>query len=694
MTTADDTNSGALSPGTVVCFQDQGVPRPGVIVSLIGSRFEIADTEGNQSKFAADRFTAFSEFQVPINSVASELKVKLDAIWKDALAAAEGISLPEVWEKCPNLSSPVSSEDIFDSCNFESRGDLIRLALHLLLLKDKIYFKQRGQLFQRRTSEEVSERLRQADEQRQHAIRLTALVDLIVTIATGRTPAPASFPQEIGYLEDLAAFGSDARDFKEARVLLERIEAQLGAQSAAPEADRAFELLLRVGHFTPDQNLTLIRFGLDRIAQPTLTEFGKALQDLYPNSFVDHQDLTMLDCFTIDGDRTEDFDDAFSVEELPGGGYRVGVHITDVWSALHSDTEKFNSAVQELIQLGTSVYLPDKTIHMLPRELSERLLSLRAGEIKLALSLLVDFDGNFLQTGVDFSLSRIRISRNLTYDSANDIMTADPDSGVSKLWQIATEVEQRRLLRPSHSFDRQEIEVKVSDSGEVSVQTYENDTPAHKIVGELMILFNSEAARLGKRNKLPLLYRSQAAPETDPATAGLDLPPGPARDNLQRSFFQRTVTECRPFPHTGLGLDCYLQATSPLRRFVDLLNQGQLISFISRGQTNYPAKMMHELFREVEPALDRAQIAQRERIRYFLLKYLEARKDAPLSGVFIKVDHGQCYVELEETLIQNSFESKIPVTTPEQIRRQLGRTVSLKISEINPRGGNLRLTEA
>lgn len=669
-----------ITPGTVICFQDQGVPKLGLVTAISGSRFEIVDESGVSAKFSADRMTAFPG--IPSGT-------SLGGLGESAEGAISGVSLAEVWESCEGMDAGVSSEEIFNRAGLKQRGALGLLGLHSLLLRDRIYFKQRGQLFQRRNKIEVATRIEQAAAQERHQKRLDELVEIITARLSGTKDRSSELPGEIRLLEELAALGNEARYVKDARAVLERVEEATGTTDPRSEQGRAFDLLVRLGHFTPDQNLTLIKLGLDRIEQPNLIRLAGELSARGTSTIHERVDLTALECFTIDSGTTTDFDDAFSVERVTGGGCRIGVHITDVWSALSSDP----NALDEALIAGASTYLPDRTVHMLPPALAEDLLSLRRGETRSALTLLVSFDSDSLQTDLRFQLSTIKVARNLSYDQADELLSSGGDEALNTLWQMASTLEERRLTTPSFSFDRPEISLTVAEGGEVTLSTYNNDSPARRMVAELMVLYNSEAAKLGKRLRAPLLYRSQDRPDEDPASLGLDIPEGPARDSYQRSAFQRTVTSCRPLPHAGLGLECYLQATSPLRRAIDLLNQGQLIRLILETKEPIPSKKMMDLYREIEPTLDRINLAQRDRIRYFLLKYLLSKNVTRVAGTLIKVDHGQPYVELEETLLFAPFQPKTPFINRASAQKQLGRRVELEITEIDLRAGKITLVE-
>lgn len=669
-----------IVPGTVVCFQDQGVPRLGVVSALTGSRFEIVDELGVRGKFSADRFTAFPNL-TPTDPLSS--------LREQAVGAVAKITLPEIWEKCEGIGEAATSAEIITRAGLPSFRVLEHLGLHELLLRDKIYFKQRGQFFQRRSKGEVATRIEQAEKEKQYHSRLDTLVDLIVAALSESTSVADNLPVEIRLLEELAAMGRNAPNYKDGRAVLERIEERSGSHNDKAEEERAFDLLVRIGRFSPDQNLTLIRLGLDQVKQPKLMALAERIATTRAEPVSNAIDLTDLECFSIDSSTTEDFDDALSVEELPNGGLRMGIHITDVWSALKTDGD----ALDEALMAGASTYLPDRTIHMLPPELSENLLSLRAGEKRSAVSLLVSYDRDFLPTEIEFRTSVIRVAHNLSYEKADELLGGEQNPELSRLWKIASALEAKRLANQSFSFDRPELSVLVSPSGEVSLLCYNNDSPARKMVGELMVLFNAETAKLGKRLKVPFLYRSQREPDEDPASIGLDIPEGPARDGYQRSVFQRTITSCRPLPHAGLGLDCYVQATSPLRRAIDLLNQAQLLRAIEGSTEFIPPKKMLDLYREIEPALDRINLAQRERIKYFLLRYLQSKKVTQVTGTLVKYDYEQFFVELDETFLFVPFKTSLPALNRDQVRKQLGRRVRLEITDINPRAGTISLVE-
>jgi len=179
-----------------------------------------------------------------------------------------------------------------------------------------------------------------------------------------------------------------------------------------------------------------------------------------------------------------------------------------------------------------------------------------------------------------------------------------------------------RSMRMEHdavSLSLPELQVRFQDDGSVELEMVEQNTPSRMLVAELMIFYNWLLARFCKQNEIPLLFRTQGEP-SERLT----------EDQFgyiyyvfkQRRKLNPLKISTKPAPHSGLGLDVYTNATSPIRRYLDLVAQRQVISFLSEKPLPYDEEDLEELRMAIEPTLKALERVRRNRIRYWTLKYL------------------------------------------------------------------------
>lgn len=269
-------------------------------------------------------------------------------------------------------------------------------------------------------------------------------------------------------------------------------------------------------------------------------------------------DLTHLPALAIDDEGSADPDDAIGLEHTPDG-WRLWVHVADVAALVTPDGDLDREARRR----GATLYLPDRTIPMLPEAMTD-LLGLGLAEESPALSLALDLDDAFEPRGAEVHLTRVRVTR-LTYAQAwariDEPLLAD-------LARFARAARARREAAGAVLLDLPEARVRVRD-GNVTVQRLPG-LESRLLVQEAMMLAGWGAATWASARDLPLPFAAQDAPLS--RVDGDDLPASWAR----RKTLARTRFAPAPGPHAGLGLDPYAQATSPMRRYLDLVVHQQL----------------------------------------------------------------------------------------------------------------------
>ncbi len=313
----------------------------------------------------------------------------------------------------------------------------------------------------------------------------------------------------------------------------------------------------------------------------------------------DRKDRLGLHAFTIDPADARDHDDALSVEVRPKGRTRVGIHIADVAHFV----EAGSLLDLEALRRGTSTYLVDRVLPMLPEALSAGVCSISAGEKRRVVTVFVDFDADGKVTGHSVERSWIRSRHGLSYEQAQASLEGrtpvDPatDAALQRLNQLAGVLRKRRKLRGSIDFDLPEARVILEEGGAPIRIERRAREDSHRLVEDFMLLANETLAKQAAAKGWPFLFRVHAAPEPDRletlrtllASLGLNLPKQVEPKHLQRALAEVEGRPAQPLVstsilrsmmraqysaanegHYGLASQHYTHFTSPIRRYPDL----------------------------------------------------------------------------------------------------------------------------
>jgi exoribonuclease-2 len=336
-----------------------------------------------------------------------------------------------------------------------------------------------------------------------------------------------------------------------------------------------------------------------------------------------------LAVYTVDSATTRDIDDALSLTVIPGG-FEVGIHITDVAAVVPQD-----SAVDVEARLrGTSIYLPDLRIPMLPEVLAEDLCSLREGVPRPALSLFVTVDETGEVRTWRFAATVVRVTQRMTY-AAVDALLAEP--GDAPPWRTLLDIAQAwraaRRARGALFLTFPEVTVTVDTAGTVSIARENRETPSQILVSEMMIQANRLTAATLVESGVPCLYRGQGAPRER-------LFEGAVPDDLwlnyrQRMQLSRAETVVEPAFHHGLGIEAYTTASSPIRRYADLTVQRQLAAFLHGAPPPYTTEDFASLLATLERPVSQAPLLEQSRRRYWLLRHLERQRGLETAALVV-----------------------------------------------------------
>jgi exoribonuclease-2 len=548
-------------------------------------------------------------------------------------ALAGEVRVRELWELIHDENESFGYAYLAELTFGEGVGDDHVSAVVRALFDDKLHFKLKDGRFQPNPPERIEEIVRQREEEARRERFQSEGSDWLRRRLEGETPdRPDCAEEVVRLLSDLALYGNDFPDYKHARELLSR------AGYSDPRVAR--RLLVRLGVWEEDEDLDLLRL---RVRTGFDEEVLDASQDLKEPTFEPglREDFRHLEAVTIDGPATRDFDDALSLERRDDG-FEVGIHIADVAGLVPRD-----SAVdREALQRGASLYLPRRQVPMIPPALSQDVLSLREGRDRPGLSLLcrMNEQGEVLESR--FAPSLIRVKRQLTYDEVNRGYAEDPL--LREMHRLATAFQQARIEKGALVLSTPEIVISVDREGNVDTRQVEQDTPARMLVAEFMILYNWLAARFCRDRRIPVLYRGQDDPaerlnarEMDPLFYVF----------MQRRKLQPMMVDTAPAPHSGLGLDAYTNATSPIRRYLDLVAQRQIRSALLNEPVPYDEEGLEQIRIAVQASLKDLAAVRRNRTRYWILKYLRDNAEGPLEALVLWSTRSRHRILLTETLL-------------------------------------------
>jgi ribonuclease R len=403
------------------------------------------------------------------------------------------------------------------------------------------------------------------------------------------------------------------------------------------------------------------------------------------------KDMRNVATFTIDPFDAKDFDDAISFETLPNGDFEIGVHIADV---SHFVTP--NSALDKEARLrGTSVYLVDRCIPMLPERLSNDLCSLKPNEDRLAFSAIFTIDKNAANPGQHIDVKKqwfgktvIHSDRRFTYEEAQEVLeakSAEYEKELLTLNAVAKNMTEARYKEGAISFEQDEIKILLDEKGVPIKIVKKQRKDAHRLVEEFMLLANKKVAeyiaRIGKQEEKLFVYRIHNEPDKERIrtlsiflkTLGFDLKldkdggvstkdlndilnatEGGPFHNIVHTSALRTMSKAiystKNIGHYGLGFEHYTHFTSPIRRYPDILSHRLLFAHLNRE--NIPDEAWHDYEAMLIYATEReifATEAERASIKWKQVEYMQSKVGQEFDATITGVTEWGIYVEEKET---------------------------------------------
>ncbi len=342
-------------------------------------------------------------------------------------------------------------------------------------------------------------------------------------------------------------------------------------------------------------------------------------------------DRTGLHTVTIDDEDTGDIDDGLSLEERPGQPARLWIHIADPGRLVAAGSPLDLEARRR----ASSLYLARGPLPMFPECLSTGAFSLRMGRRCPAWSLWVELAGDGAVGAYGIERTWVKPAYRLSYQDADELLELAPPRE-AYLGTIEALMQQRRRWRLSRgALALEQAEGRVRCRGEAAELEITEPTPARSMVAEAMILAGSVVAQHGQSHGLALPYRSQLPAELPPAEELERLPPGPVRHAALKRCLSRGHLGATPAPHFSLGLASYVQATSPIRRYGDLVVQRQLLAH-AQGEPGLGEAELAALLADLEGPIRQGILIAREDQRHWQQVWFEQQRQVQWQAEFLR----------------------------------------------------------
>ncbi len=455
---------------------------------------------------------------------------------------------------------------------------------------------------------------------------------------------------------------------------------------------RPIELISRRGDSDLELRLIALSRNIPLDFPQTVTRHAQELRMPELGDTIEgRRDLRDTVCFTIDPDTARDFDDAVSIRQLENGLFELGVHIADVSAFVEPD----DPIDKEAWQRGTSVYLVNTVLPMLPETLSNELCSLMPGKPRLAMSVIATLDGRGTVHGVEMGESVIRSRRRLTYAEAEAVIRGGDDAlarEIHLLHLVTQTLRRRREEAGSVDLDLSTPQIRLDEDGvPVSVRPSER-LDANRMVEECMLLANRLVAeRLEAQNAVPGVYRVHDQPrESDIESLVTTLRelgvPYKAEGKIEARDYRQILSFIQNFEfrdliesvamkglkkavystenrgHFGLAMPAYTHFTSPIRRYPDLVVHRLLKRTLapggrarrrrSRGGGEGLSRFLEKTCAHASERERLATDAEREYSRLKALEFLTKKVGREYDGVVSGVVSFGLFVEIERYLIE------------------------------------------
>ena len=462
------------------------------------------------------------------------------------------------------------------------------------------------------------------------------------------------------------------------------------------KADSPFGSVLRVlgkpGEHNTEIHAILAEYGLPSEFPIEVEVFAQKIDtSIQESEIAKRRDMRNTLTYTIDPRDAKDFDDALSFKKLDNGNYEIGIHIADVSHYLQEGTILDDEAFQR----GTSVYLVDRVVPMLPEVLSNFACSLRPHEDKYTFSAIFEIDNKATVLNQWFGRTVINSDQRFAYEEAQVIIETQSNKipaeisltkadyfasdeiteATLKLNELSKILRRNRMNNGAISFDKVEVKFNLDENGEPEGVYFKQSKDANHLIEEFMLLANRKVAEFIGKQKKTFIYRIHDEPNEDKLFAmqaliskfgySIDLRNkkdislslnklmedvhGQKEQNLIDTLAIRTMSKAKystdNIGHYGLAFDYYSHFTSPIRRYPDVMVH-RLLQFYLDGGKSVDADLYEQKCAHSSTMEGLATSAERDSIKYMQVKYMQNHQNEEFLGVISGVTEFGIYVEI------------------------------------------------
>ena len=465
---------------------------------------------------------------------------------------------------------------------------------------------------------------------------------------------------------------------------------------SSDENDVVVRDITKIGHFNDEFN-DEIAIAISKDFDIDFSEEAMKEANAIPETVQEHEkegrlDLTEETVFTIDSVHTKDMDDAVSIKRLPNGNYQLGVHIADVAHYIKPGTHLFKEALKR----GTSVYLGEVVIPMIPSILSNGICSLNEGVERLTKSCIMEITPKGKVVNYNIQDSVIKSKKKMTYEELNEMFKGNPvdpsylpfTDALQQMRELSNLLTKIKNKKGYLDFESSDINIKKDTFHNDKIIEFESkqQEDAEKLIENFMILANETVATDFHWRDLPFIYRTHDTPEEMRLDETIEqikeLGLGNKLIKLQNAYgpkvIQNILNDYKDTPmysvvsnlllrsmakakyttenigHFALALDSYCHFTSPIRRFPDLMVH-TLINKFNAKDVRY--KNLHNLEEELSQIAAhssykerQANDAEKDYLKLKMAEFMAEHKDEEFEGIILDIDKDKVFIKLDNNV--------------------------------------------